>query len=202
MPSFKNASRTFRSTFTNYSLKKNIKRRSESGAMKKRSGSSSLAASDNAHLPRAAAEGLSPDLNACGVNVTPPCIRALYEIPRAHYCQPENVQGLYQRGDVFAQADIDAFFKKFAPYIPQGTSPTVASIDGGTAPIPVNGSNNGGESDLDLDLAYSLIYPQSVTIYQVDDKPQSAGVSGKGRGLFNTFLDAVDGSYCNYTAYG
>jgi tripeptidyl-peptidase-1 len=40
-----------------------------------------------------------------------------------------------------------------------------------------------------------------VTVYQVDDLPNALGETGT-TGFFNTFLDAVDGSYCNYTAYG
>lgn len=47
----------------------------------------------------------------------------------------------------------------------------------------------------------SLIYPQKVTLYQVDDQiysPEEVATTN----LFNTFLDALDGSYCNYTAYG
>ena len=40
-----------------------------------------------------------------------------------------------------------------------------------------------------------------VTVYQVDDLPNSSFETGT-TGFFNTFLDAVDGSYCNYTAYG
>jgi tripeptidyl-peptidase-1 len=65
---------------------------------------------------------------------------------------------------------------------------------------------------------YSLIYPQSVTLYQVDDQlyePEEVATTN----LFNTFLDALDGvslrtcrfemgstdfsqSYCTYSAYG
>jgi hypothetical protein len=39
---------------------------------------------------------------------------------------------------------------------------------------------------------YSLIYPQSVTLYQVDDQlyePEEVATTN----LFNTFLDALDG---------
>ncbi|KAI2731754.1 hypothetical protein DTO012A8_10234 [Penicillium roqueforti] len=50
-------------------------------------------------------------------------------------------------------------------------------------------------------MAYALIYPQSVTLYQVDDQiyePQEVATTN----LFNTFLDALDGSYCTYSAFG
>lgn len=41
-------------------------------------------------------------------------------------------------------------------------------------------------------ISYSLIYPQSVTLYQVDDQlyePEEVATTN----LFNTFLDALDG---------
>jgi tripeptidyl-peptidase I len=47
-----------------------------------------------------------------------------------------------------------------------------------------------GESDLDLEYAMSLVYPQQVTLYQIGDLIEGAS--------FNNFLDAIDGSYCTY----
>ncbi len=44
------------------------------------------------------------------------------------------------------------------------------------------------ESDLDLEYAMTLVYPQTVTLYQVGDNIAS--------GSFNNFLDAIDASYC------
>jgi tripeptidyl-peptidase I len=96
---------------------------------------------------------------------SPPCIKALYDIPNAHLSQPVNVMGLFEEYDAFSQADIDLFFKYFSPNIPQGTSPKVDSIDGGTAPVKASSVRNSGESDIDLDLTYSLIYPQTVRSY-------------------------------------
>lgn len=112
--------------------------------------------------------------------------------------------GLYEQLDAFSQADLDLFFANFAKNVPQGTSPKVISVDGGTAPVAASSDRNTGESDVDLDLSTSLIYPQTVTVYQVDDLPESTYVEEIGNltGVLNTFLDAVDGSYCNYTAYG
>lgn len=46
------------------------------------------------------------------------------------------------------------------------------------------------------------IYPQTTTLYQVDDLYYSHGGNGRTTGIFNTFLDAIDGSYCTYSAYG
>lgn len=42
------------------------------------------------------------------------------------------------------------------------------------------------------DTRYSLIYPQTITLYQVDDQiyePEEVATTN----LFNTFLDALDG---------
>lgn len=124
--------------------------------------------------------------------MTPTCYKALYDIPQATLHNPVNVMGLYESYDAFAQQDIDLFFAHFAPWVPQGTSPKVNSVDGGTAPVAPGSVRNGGESDIDLDLAYSFIYPQTVTVYQVDDLPNSSGETNK-TGFLNTFLDSVDG---------
>ena len=147
------------------------------------------------------AGGLPPDLQSCGVNITPSCIKALYDIPPARLDQPENVMGLFESYDAFSQADISLFFEKFAKNVPPNTKPNVISVDGGTAPVAPGDVRNGGESDIDVDLSISLIYPQSVTVYQVDDLPNSSGETNT-TGFLNTFLDSIDGSYCDYSAYG
>ena len=51
--------------------------------------------------------------------------------------------------------------------IPQGTHPTLDSVDGATAPNPV--AEAGAESDLDFELAYPIIYPQGTVLFQTDD---------------------------------
>jgi hypothetical protein len=75
-----------------------------------------------------------------------------------------------------------------------GTHPTANFIDGANA--PVNISDAGEESLLDFSLAYPIIYPQKITLFQTDDLYYTTEVFTGG--LFNTFLDAIDGSYCNY----
>jgi tripeptidyl-peptidase I len=106
---------------------------------------------------------------------SPTCIRALYGIPKAHLSDPVNVMGLFEEGDAFAQKDLDLFWKNYAPNVPQGTGPTVKSVDGGVTDVAPGSPLNTGESDIDLDLSISLIYPQSVTVYQVDDPPNALG---------------------------
>jgi tripeptidyl-peptidase-1 len=149
----------------------------------------------------------STDLSTCYDNVTPDCIRALYEIPPT----PEypngkplsnNTLGIYESGDYYLQSDLDLWFTTYQPNVPNGTHPIPAPIDG--AVITGNGdplqNDAGGESNLDLTLGISLIYPQSTTLYQVDDTYYER--YGNFTAQFNTFLDAIDGSYCTFSAYG
>jgi len=53
----------------------------------------------------------------------------------------------------------------FTSYIPQGTHPKLDSIDGAVAPVATEDA--GGESDLDFQLAYPIVYPIEVVLYQV-----------------------------------
>lgn len=165
----------------------------------------------NWHYKPPGANHLPADLQGCGLNITPPCIKALYDIPNV-YNKPAakgNSLGLYEQGDYFAKSDLDLFYKEYAPYVPQGTYPIPAMIDGAVFGMPANSSNNGGESDIDIDMAsvfppstahrlqltwnrYSLIYPQTVTLYQTDDQIYSVEDLDTTN-LFNTFLDALDG---------
>ncbi|PYH95640.1 subtilisin-like protein [Aspergillus ellipticus CBS 707.79] len=146
------------------------------------------------------AKFLPEDLQACGYNITPSCIKALYHIPDADKATPGNTLGLYEQGDYFAKSDIDLFYQEYAPWVPQGTYPIPAMIDGAEYGVASNSSLNTGESDIDIDMAFSLLYPQQVTLYQVDDQLYEP-VEVDTTNLFNTFLDALDGSYCTYSAY-
>ena len=143
---------------------------------------------------------LHKNLSNCDNVITPDCVAALYRIPEpATDANPGSSLGIFEAGDFYAQEDLDLFFANFAPQIPQGTHPTLDSVDGGDAPVPVEDA--GGESDLDFQLAYPIIYPTQIVLYQVDDINYSSGQI-PSQGFGNTFLDALDGSYCNYTAFG
>lgn len=139
------------------------------------------------------------DLSTCDQTITPKCLQALYnfEAPAANAkVSKNNSLGVFEQGDVYSQPDFNAFFAEYTPYIPNGTHPTLDSIDGAKA--PVSQGNAGGESNLDFELAYPIIYPQTTTLFQTDD----AFYAQQFTGVFNTFFDALDGSYCTYSAFG
>ncbi|OQD85399.1 hypothetical protein PENANT_c010G10600 [Penicillium antarcticum] len=164
-------------------------------------GSMEVSDAERAASIPAKAAALPKNLQTCGSEMTPDCIRALYHIPVAKKAAKGNSLGLYEQGDYFAKSDLDLFYKEYSPNVPQGTYPIPALIDGANYSVPASSSLNGGESDIDIDMAYALIYPQTVTLYQVDDQlyePEEVATTN----LFNTFLDALDGSYCTYSAYG
>jgi tripeptidyl-peptidase-1 len=47
--------------------------------------------------------------------------------------------------------------------LPTGTHPILAAIDGALAP-DTNVRTAGGESDLDFELAFPIVYPQTITL--------------------------------------
>jgi tripeptidyl-peptidase I len=55
------------------------------------------------------------------------------------------------------------------------------------------------EALLDFQISYPVIYPQNSVLFLTDDIQAAENFTG---GLFNTFLDAIDGSYCTYSAFG
>jgi tripeptidyl-peptidase-1 len=60
---------------------------------------------------------------------------------------------------------------------------------------PTTVQNAGPESDLDFQVSYPLIYPQNAILFQTDDPVYEADYTFSG--FLNTFLDALDGSYCS-----
>ncbi|OAR01405.1 hypothetical protein LLEC1_04070 [Akanthomyces lecanii] len=129
----------------------------------------------------------------CDQVITPACVLELYKIPNGTLHDPSNNLGIFEfYGDQsgYAKEDLDQFWSTYYPRIPKGTYPTNDLIHGGKAPWPQNEAD--GESDLDFEISWPIIYPQGATLFQV----------GGSQGLFNQFLDAIDGAYHNYSAYG
>ena len=133
------------------------------------------------------------DLSTCDIAITPACIAALYKIPKGHSHNPNNSLGIFESElQFYLQKDLDSFFTNFTSYIRNGTHPIPANIDGGQQSTE-DPYYAGGEVNLDLMLAYPIVYPQTITLYQVDDFIVQANQNDTYTFGFNTFLDALDG---------
>jgi tripeptidyl-peptidase I len=145
------------------------------------------------------------NLTTCDQTITPACVAALYNIPPVDPYKkpnPNNVLGIYESElQFYYQPDLDLFFTNFTPQIPNGTHPHVYSIDGAPGPT-TNASLAGEEAELDIQLAYPIVYPQKIAIWQEDDIVYETWANQTYTFGFNDFLDAIDGSYCTYEAYG
>lgn len=132
------------------------------------------------------------DLSTYDVTITPACIAALYEIPPATSHHPNNSLGIFESLlEFYLQKDLDLFFTNFTK-IKNGTHPIAANIDGGLG-VTEDPFYAGGEVNLDLMVAYPIIHPQTITLYNVDDFVAQANSNDTTTYGFNTFLDALDG---------
>jgi tripeptidyl-peptidase-1 len=133
------------------------------------------------------------NLSTCDVAITPACVAALYQIPIGHSHRKDNSLGIFESElQFYTQFDLNSFFTKFAPNIKNGTHPEAANIDGGQQSTD-DLYQAGGEANLDLQLAYPIVYPQTLTVYQVDDFIVQSDQNDTYTFGFNTFLDALDG---------
>lgn len=132
------------------------------------------------------------DLSTCDITITPACVAALYKIPAAHSAHPNNSMGIFESElEFYYQEDLNSFFTNFTS-IENGTHPIAANIDGGQQATD-DRYYAGGEVNLDLMLAYPIVHPQTITLYQVDDYIVQANQNDTYTFGFNTFLDALDG---------
>jgi tripeptidyl-peptidase-1 len=122
--------------------------------------------------------------------MTPQCIAALYNIPQATTAVPGNSLGIFERGDNVTTLSLNMFFANFTPWIPQDTYPNEIDID---LILNTGASQETGEADLDFQISYPIVYPQEITSFQVDDIFYVGFGRASTTGLFNTFLDAIDG---------
>ncbi|KAJ5754101.1 peptidase S8/S53 domain-containing protein [Penicillium nucicola] len=155
--------------------------------------------------------GLPPlNMSSCDAYVTIDCIRAQYSIPNNTFASPGNELGFFEGvNDHYSRDGLDTFFSTLFPYIQNGTYPEERLIDGAIGAVEdiqgYNQSMDGGESDLDIQAAWPLIWPQKTVLFQTDDQfyeINSSSVNTPYVGFWNTFYDAIDGSYCSYSAYG
>lgn len=132
----------------------------------------------------------------CGTLVTIDCLRALYQFGPGNTSAAGNEMGIGEWADFLYLPDLPLFFEQWTTQpIPADVKPEFISIDGGQTANYTYDFNEGSgvESALDIQTAYSIIYPQNTRLYQVGD-----GVNIDSVGTFNIFLDALDASYCTY----
>lgn len=144
-------------------------------------------ASRQTHLPDTDGAGVLTSLG-CDKLITPECIRAMYKIPLAANSHPQNPLGIFQEDNHFHNEDLDLFFGNQTTNIPQGTRPLEIMID--STGRGESSSRFGLESALDLQVAYPIVYPQNITVYQTNDHmdPQNPST-----GFLDAFLNAIDG---------
>ncbi|KIK61117.1 hypothetical protein GYMLUDRAFT_59078 [Collybiopsis luxurians FD-317 M1] len=132
-----------------------------------------------------------PGLIECAQMMTPGCLRALYNVPQFNpLAMDKNSYGIVEfTPQAFLADDLDLFFSTFSPNV-VGARPQIVLVDGAVVQNTSQGSDFNGESDLDLEYAMALTYPQNVTLLQTGDLVEGAG--------FDNWLDAVDGSFCTF----
>ncbi|KAF8576122.1 subtilisin-like protein [Ramaria rubella] len=132
----------------------------------------------------------SNSLSMCDQQITPDCLRALYNFHYTPVATYENSYGIVEyTPQAFLQSDLDLFFRNFSPSIEIKT-PKLISIDGGVAQTTNQSFDLNGESNLDLQYGMALVASQQVTLYQTGDLVEGAS--------FNNLLDALDASYCTF----
>lgn len=132
----------------------------------------------------------------------PECIKLQYQIPNGTKASTGNELGIFEgAGNHYSKEDLDAYFSTLYPEIPNGTYPIDKNIDGafGAANSTASAAS---ESNLDFEAAMPLIWPQRTVLFQTDDEVyEEEELTQTIKGFFNTFLDAIDGSYCTFSAY-
>ncbi|KAI0833697.1 subtilisin-like protein [Trametes gibbosa] len=130
-------------------------------------------------------------LENCNEQITPICLRALYNFAYIPLAAHKNSIGIVEyTPQAYLPSDLDLFFTNFSKS-QVGERPNLISIDGGTIDVGFGGFDINGESNLDLQYAMSLVgKSQPVTLYQTGDDLEGAS--------FNTLLDALDGSFCTF----
>lgn len=91
-------------------------------------------------------------------------MRALYKFPPGATKNPKNSYGIVEyTPQAYVPSDLDLFFKNFSTK-QVGDRPILDSIDGGVVQQDMMGFNYNGESNLDLEYAMTLVYPQKTTL--------------------------------------
>ncbi|KAL1837990.1 hypothetical protein VTJ49DRAFT_3158 [Mycothermus thermophilus] len=140
----------------------------------------------------------------CQDELTPQCIRVQYQIPNNTRATKGNELGIFQSlNQHYSQEDLDNYWKHVTRWVPHGTHPELRAINGAYGPTN-DTSKAGDEADLDFQIAIPLVWPQKTVLFQTDDEwyqRDQQRAETKYPGFFNTFWDALDGSYCTLEAF-
>ncbi|CCM05401.1 uncharacterized protein FIBRA_07617 [Fibroporia radiculosa] len=137
------------------------------------------------------AEKLFTGIADCDEQITPDCLRALYDFDYDPLVPEKNSIAIVEyTPQAYVPSDLDMFFANFSKG-QVGERPDMVSIDGGFIQSNQTGFDYNGESNLDLEYSMTLVGPkQTVTLYQTGDDVEGAS--------FNNLLDALDASYCTF----
>lgn len=140
----------------------------------------------------------------CTTYLLPHCIKDQYGIPNGTTATEGNELGIFESlSQHYSKADLDSYFALMYPTIPNGTYPIERLIDGAIGAVAVGKATS--ESSLDFQAAMPIIYPQNAVLFQVDDEVIQKNETLSTTpylGFLNNFFDAIDGSYCTFSAYG
>jgi len=104
----------------------------------------------------------------CATIITPNFLWTLYDFTSFYFGQKPNKDNSYGIVEYTPQAyvpsDLDLFFAVFNT-LEIGERPILDSFDGGAVQNINESFGYNGESDLDLEYAMTLMYPQPVTLY-------------------------------------
>ena len=107
-------------------------------------------------------------LQDCSNGIFPQCINALYGIPKTSVLVDSNTIGIFEANATYLQSDMDLFFKQVSHgQIPVGTTAENILLNGVQLTTNVTPTNIDlvGESNLDFQLAWPLVYPHNITMY-------------------------------------
>ena len=116
------------------------------------------------YQPPPGTEHLPKDLRHCGRHITPACLRALYclpspaEVASSYNSSAINSIGVFEVAGRYSQKDLDLYFTKYLPHIPNGTHPIGDSIDGQNVNSTRKGHLPDSETEEDIMIMYELVY--------------------------------------------
>ena len=101
-------------------------------------------------------------------------------------------------GDIWYPHGLETYLTEYAPNIPNTTTPIIKSIDGNVF------AEDSMLTDLVamLEVSYPIIWPQNSKVFLTDDTYYIDRTRTETEAIGNTFLDAIDGSYCTSCSYG